>query len=510
MTILEMSLSTSALIVVIVIIRALTLHRLPKKTFLALWGIVICRLLIPFSIPSQFSVYTLVDRIGNGTKELSDTTFPNSGTFSTLITNMGIVGNVETASQATSPAVSLPPIILVWIAGFIACSLFFVITHLRCRREYKTALPIQIDLVDKWKQEHPTKRPVQIRQSDKIVAPLTYGIWKPVILLPKTIDYKDERRWQYILAHEYTHIKRFDLLSKWLLATALCVHWFNPLVWVMYTLSNRDIELYCDETVVRTFGETIKSAYALALIGLEEKKSRFAPLCNNFSKNSIEERITAIMKIKKTSLVGIVLALTLVLGTATVFATSAFAGSSNNNTTNSNIDTVTTDTISANTTEIDKKIKELDDYMEECFDKIMALDSNDSKYDEKINNLNKEIDKASAQQVELLNQASELQVKENSKQYEKFGLEYDEKTQRYTVKGKLVRYFEDNKSTTQNTFLGNMLNYEDGDVDVIIKRDSNGVIEDLEVLNVNDTKDYIKDLYENQNSKDSRNERSAE
>jgi len=323
MTILQMSLSASILIMVVIVIRALALHKLPKKTFLALWGIVLCRLLIPFSIQSQFSIYTLVEKIGSGIMEQNGTTTPNTRMFPTFIDNAGITQNTGATLQTTSPAVNLSPIMLIWIVGCIACALFFIVTHLHCRREYKTALPIQNSFVNKWKQEHFIKRTVQIRQSDKIAAPLTYGIWKPIVLLPKTTDYTDERRLQYILAHEYAHIKRFDTLLKWVLAAVLCIHWFNPLVWVMYILSNRDIELSCDETVVRIFGETIKSAYALALIGLEEKKSRFNPLCNNFSKNSIEERIKAIMKIKKTSLVGIILALLLVVGTSTAFVTSA-------------------------------------------------------------------------------------------------------------------------------------------------------------------------------------------
>ena len=93
----------------------------------------------------------------------------------------------------------------------------------------------------------------------------------------------------------------------------------------MYILANRDIELSCDEAVVRLFGENTKAAYARALIGMEEMRSGLTPLCNNFSKNAIEERITAIMKIKKTTIFSFVLAGFIVVGTATVFATSANA-----------------------------------------------------------------------------------------------------------------------------------------------------------------------------------------
>ena len=128
---------------------------------------------------------------------------------------------------------------------------------------------------------------------------------------------------QYVLTHEYVHIRRFDSITKLVLIVVLCVHWFNPLVWAMYILANRDIELSCDEAVIRLFGEDTKAAYARTLIGMEETRSGLTPLCNNFSKNAIEERITAIMKIRKVSMLSLVLALALVVGVTTGFATSA-------------------------------------------------------------------------------------------------------------------------------------------------------------------------------------------
>lgn len=132
---------------------------------------------------------------------------------------------------------------------------------------------------------------------------------------------------QYVLAHELVHIKRFDIITKVVLAVALCIHWFNPLVWVMYVLANRDIELSCDETVIRQFGENTRAVYAKVLISMEETRSGFTPLCNNFSRNAIEERITAIMKTRKTTVVSLVLAALIVAGTTAVFATSALAES---------------------------------------------------------------------------------------------------------------------------------------------------------------------------------------
>lgn len=175
----------------------------------------------------------------------------------------------------------------------------------------------------KWLEDHKLIRSVSIRQSDRISAPLTYGIVKPIILVPQTTDWKDTTQLQYIFLHEYVHICRFDTVTKLISTFALCVHWFNPLVWIMYILYNRDMELACDESVVRLSGETSKKDYSLMLISMEAKKSGLLPFCNNFSKNAVEERITAIMKIKKTTNGLIIGSLALILMIIMLFVTSA-------------------------------------------------------------------------------------------------------------------------------------------------------------------------------------------
>ncbi len=322
MDVFQMSLSASVLIVAVVIIRALALHKLPKKTFLVLWGVVLCRLLIPFSISSRFSFYTWIDMVKRIFAERAALPFP-AGIPS--IPNMENIPSTEEPIGVGASTISISPIEIVWLIGMCACALFFIVAYIKCRREFKMSLPVENDFASYWLREHPLRRPVELRQSDRIKAPLTYGVFRPVILLPKKIDWTDETKLRYVFTHEHTHIRRFDTLTKLVLTAVVCVHWFNPFVWVLYVLANRDIELSCDETVVRAFGETIKSAYALTLIGLEEKKGRLTPLVNNFSKNSIEERVVSIMKIKKTSFVGILFALALVTGTMTVFATSAHA-----------------------------------------------------------------------------------------------------------------------------------------------------------------------------------------
>ena len=327
MSLLQMSFSGAVFITAVVMIRAAAINKLPKKTFLVLWELVMVRLLIPFSIPSVFSVYTLV------THGLSSAALPEVTTDYNMPAVEGVfaaTGGMEQPPADILSSVSLW--FIVWCAGMIPAALFFVISYLRCLMEFRTALPVRSHYVEKWLEQQTLKRPVLVRQSDRISTPLTYGIFRPVILMPKKTDWKNEKQLQYILTHEYVHIYRYDTVTKLLAACALCVHWFNPFVWVMYRLFNRDIELACDESVIRQFGEKSKSAYSLMLINMEAAKSGLLPFCNNFSKNAVEERITAIMKMKKTSLFAICIAAMLIVGVTTTFATSAAGSDRESNT----------------------------------------------------------------------------------------------------------------------------------------------------------------------------------
>lgn len=317
MSLLHMSFAGAVMILVVTVIRALVIYRVPKKTFMVLWGITLARLLIPFSAPSAFSVYTFLGKKEPVISNVGDTAVT---TFGPAIQE----GQMTTAPNYISHSeVAVPIWAIIWAIGALICAVVFSITYWKCYKEFQTSLPIDNDFTRNWLSSHHIKRSIQIRQSELVSAPLTFGILRPVILMPKTTDWNDEKTLQYVLEHEFVHIRRFDTITKLILLIALCVHWFNPFVWVMYVLANRDIELSCDETVLHVFGESTKASYARTLIGMEEIKSGITPLCNNFSKNALEERMTAIMKTKKSTVLSIALAVLIVAGTATAFATSA-------------------------------------------------------------------------------------------------------------------------------------------------------------------------------------------
>lgn len=333
MSLLQMSVSGAVLIAVIAAVRALTIHRLPKRVFVLLWGVVLLRLLVPLSIPARMSVYSFVPK---RTLAGAENILSAAGTAPAPAAGDDAAGAPEASGKKTAsdegtkePFRNLfPPFpvhTFVWLAGVLAFAMFFLVCYVRCRREFAMSLPVRNAFAAHWLEEHRRWRYIALRQSDRIAAPLTYGIFRPVILMPKRTDWADEEQVSCVLLHEYIHICRFDALWKLVAAAALCLHWFNPMVWVLYFLLNRDIELSCDECVVRRLGGDARAVYARTLIAMEEKKSGLLPLYSNFSRNAIEERIKEIMRAKKIT-VGITIAsVALVAVIAGVFATSAKA-----------------------------------------------------------------------------------------------------------------------------------------------------------------------------------------
>lgn len=327
MELVQRSLQGGILILVIVAIRVLWLDRLPKRTFPVLWCVVLVRLLAPFSISSGVSVYSFLQRA----QRAADMGLPGVPENMTIKSDSTIWKTVQelTLGQET-PLVDLAeqrgqvqlfPVI--WCIGALVCGTFFLVTYLRSLRSFRRSVPVENGEVRQWLRGHRAGRIILVRQLEEVSAPLTYGILRPVILLPGKVAWGSGQELEYILQHEYVHIVHWDGAVKLAMVAALCVHWFNPLVWIMAGLLSRDIELACDEGVLRRFGEQARVGYAMALIGMEEKKRGLMPFYNGFSKNAIEERIHLIMKYKKIKYMTVLAASLLVLGTVLMFATSA-------------------------------------------------------------------------------------------------------------------------------------------------------------------------------------------
>lgn len=310
MSLVQMTLSGGVFILFIVVVRALALHRLPKGAFLALWEMAALRLLLPLTIPLPFSLFAPARHLPAVGEYLSP------GLGSALGTPPA---GVSAGTPATAGTVLGTVLLVVWLVGAALMAAYFTVSYVRARSQFRCSGPDNTPAVRRWLAGQTLHRPLDVRQSALVSSPLTYGVLRPVILLPEDMERGDEAALTCILTHGYIHVRRFDSVAKLVFAAALCVHWFNPLVWVMYVLANRDMELSCDERVMGTLGGREKATYALTLINMEETRSRYFSPYNHFSKLAIEERIEAIMKYKKTSILALALAAALVIGTTTAF-----------------------------------------------------------------------------------------------------------------------------------------------------------------------------------------------
>ncbi|MBQ4369599.1 MAG: M56 family metallopeptidase, partial [Oscillospiraceae bacterium] len=209
-------------------------------------------------------------------------------------------------------------LLLIWAAGALMTSGFFICVLLRSYWRFGKAEPLEDEKAKVWITAHPLRRKYSVRQLGGIASPLTYGVLRPVILVPAGREAD-----AYALEHEYMHVRRFDALFKLLLALAAAVHWFNPAVWLMFVLGNRDAELACDEAVLRRAGAEKRGDYARALLAAEEKRGGVRVFCAPFGANTTEERIREIMNYRKKTALCIVLAAALLLGLAACAATGA-------------------------------------------------------------------------------------------------------------------------------------------------------------------------------------------
>ena len=328
MNLIQMSIAGTCIILIATVLRALAMYRLPRHTFSILWAIAYARLIVPFSIPWSFGMFALMERSAPAIRPRVAPAIPH-GAAAAAGAVQTYIRSAATHTPAARPAIS--PWTLIWLAGCCVCALLFALAYIRWHRIFRNSTPVDNAFTRQWLCGHTLRRSISIRQTAGITAPLTYGVLRPVILMPKDTDWTDTATLEYVFAHEFTHIRRFDALRKPLLVVVPCLHWFNPMVWVMYVLANRDIELACDEAVIRAKGTDARKSYACTLLNLEERRGGFAALTNSFSRNAIEERIRSLMKMRKTTLPALLLAILLIMGVTAAFATSAPAESAAEN-----------------------------------------------------------------------------------------------------------------------------------------------------------------------------------
>ena len=290
---LQMTIAGSGMVLVTVFLRQSLRDRLPRTAYLCFWAAALMRLLSPVMFRCPFSLFRLC--------------YPKTTGLETL--PMAIRTHAATPNHGYW---------LIWLAGMLACAFWFFFRQWRACRALRGSTPLNHPDLQKICAQAGLKRPVRIHTHAGLAAPVTYGFLRPVALLPDGGMSEDSLR--FALLHELCHVRRLDCLWKTIAALTVCIHWFNPFVWLLFILLGRDLEIACDKEVLRRCPKGSQSAYAHTLLDFAERSLPAAPISSHFSQTPLEERIFIMMNSRKTSIAGIALATALVLGTTSAFA----------------------------------------------------------------------------------------------------------------------------------------------------------------------------------------------
>lgn len=288
--VLNMSLTGSAVILVVILARQL-LKRFPKIFSYALWAVVLFRLLCPVSVSASLSLLDwLRPEITTVSERASAVSYlPVRYVYSSEKENLPQlipqqVPDTQPSQEKTSPSLSVMTVAAyLWAAGVCLMVLRSVIQYVGLRRKLVGAIVYR----------------GEVYLADYIDTPFALGILRPRIYLPYQIP-EEERR--YIIAHERHHIHRGDHVIKLLAYGALCIHWFNPLVWAAFLLAGKDMEMSCDEAVIRKLGEHIRADYSASLLRLATHKHTIAASPLAFGEGDTKGRIQNMATWKKPKL----------------------------------------------------------------------------------------------------------------------------------------------------------------------------------------------------------------
>ena len=463
----EMGLTASALILLTALLRLAFGRRLPRRAFIALWDIAALRMLLPFSLSLRVFPRT-------APRALLGKTAQGAVFTQTLQLPAGGANPIPSASEtAAGRLLALLPGILrtIWIAGAAAIAVFFLVRYVRCLRAFALSLPDEDARTVRFLQKHPLRRRVQVRVSDAIASPLSYGVLRPVILLPKAMDRSDDQALCFVLLHELSHIRALDALRKPLLLAALCLHWMNPLSYVLLILASRDMELLCDERVLTAFGSEARRAYALTLLAMEERRGAPFSIASGFSRTAIEERIKAMKNIKPKGIVSLLIATLLVFSSCIAFASGDAAQSGEAQTSTDyvivrKVDSSSEDDVYLIFQEGGESAEDGIRYTVEVGTLVTGEIASDGAYTMTFTGI---ADKEDASESNpFLSAESWSQV---YSVYEPYGLSYDAQRGRLMFDGKLVRHFEDMIPIDENSYSGTVCSFPDGEVDVSVQRD---------------------------------------
>lgn len=324
--VLEMSVTGAIIIAAVMLIR-LCMKRLPRRYAYFLWIIPAIRLLCPFTVSSEVSLFNLFPTqsvqveyeeriVTEQTVELPETAIPQETTPVVTVhypeqpeqpsQPQDTVNEKQPSEEAVQRKVSAISIVsIVWLTGTAAMLVYVASSYIRTYRRISSAALLQNNIFI----------------SHSIDTPFVFGLIKPKIYIPDGISGTDL---QYILAHENAHIKRLDHAAKLLAMVILSVHWFNPLVWLGFKLMTDDMELSCDEKALGSYDVEDRKAYATTLLNMSVRQNSLnLGGMLSFGESGIKTRIKGVLAMKKPKAIACVLAVAVIIAAAVCLLTSA-------------------------------------------------------------------------------------------------------------------------------------------------------------------------------------------
>ena len=302
--IINMSISASWLILAVLILR-LVLKKAPKWVNVLLWGIVAVRLICPLSFESALSLIPSSETIPLDIEMAAKPTIDSGVPAINSVVNPVLSSFVPPQHVLTSAnplQIWIPILNIIWLIGVGALLLYTAVSYWRLCRKVDTAVRYKGNIF----------------QSENVSSPFVLGIIKPRIYLPFNMNGQDL---EHVVAHEQAHIRRKDHWWKPLGFLLLTIHWFNPLMWLAYVLLCRDIELACDEKVIKELGNEQRADYMQALVACSVNRRMIAACPLAFGEVGVKERVKSVMNYKKPAFWVIIIAVIICLDVAVCFLT---------------------------------------------------------------------------------------------------------------------------------------------------------------------------------------------
>ena len=272
---------TASFVILFVLITRLLLKKAPKIFSYVLWSVVLFRLVCPFSFES---IYSLVPKINVET--ISDSGVLNHNFISDQTVNQITQANTNVVILNNSVSyldLFLLVISVFWLIGFLCLLIYNIYSYINIYKQIKVSRKCVYK---------------NVYINDKINTGFVLGVFKPCIYLPDNLN---DEQFNYVLMHEQYHIKRKDHLTKLVSLLVLCIHWFNPLVWLSFNLSSQDMEMSCDEAVIKQMGIESKKDYSSLLLNMSLNNNQLKPSLLGFGNSDVKSRVKNILNYKKMS-----------------------------------------------------------------------------------------------------------------------------------------------------------------------------------------------------------------